>query len=152
LSGSVAFASDDARDEAKDYLDRIFKPVELQPDAQEFRNSCASCHGKDGKGSGFLIRVFRGVDPGDLTLLSASNDGEFPLEYVFAVIDGRMEVAAHGDRTMPVWGDRYMSVEMSEHGPDELNVMRVENRVYALVHYLQSIQESPDSDDPAEKQ
>jgi hypothetical protein len=41
---------------------------------------------------------------------------------------------------------------MSEHGPDELNVMRVENRVYALVHYLQSIQESPDSDDPAEKQ
>ena len=44
-----------------------FEPVVISPDAREFLNSCASCHGDDGKGAGFLTRLFRGVDPGDLT-------------------------------------------------------------------------------------
>ncbi|WP_143096297.1 c-type cytochrome [Tranquillimonas alkanivorans] len=114
----------------------------IEPTAREFLNSCASCHGMDGKGAGFLTRLFRGVDPGDLTQLAANNGGTFPLERAFAVIDGRAEVAAHGDRKMPVWGDRYMNAEMSEWGPDELNELRVRNRIYALVHYLQSMQET----------
>ncbi|SFQ22963.1 hypothetical protein SAMN04488047_1572 [Tranquillimonas alkanivorans] len=117
-------------------------PVIIEPTAREFLNSCASCHGMDGKGAGFLTRLFRGVDPGDLTQLAANNGGTFPLERAFAVIDGRAEVAAHGDRKMPVWGDRYMNAEMSEWGPDELNELRVRNRIYALVHYLQSMQET----------
>lgn len=108
----------------------------------EFRNSCASCHGVDGKGAGFLTRLFRGVDPGDLTLLAAQNGGTFPLERVFSVIDGRAEVAAHGDRKMPVWGDRYMNATMLDYGPDVANELRVRNRIYALVHYIQSMQES----------
>jgi mono/diheme cytochrome c family protein len=115
-------------------------PVELTPDEREFLNSCASCHGTDGKGAGFLTRLFRGVDPGDLTRLAADNGGTFPLERVFAVIDGREEVEAHGPRKMPVWGDRYMGELMSDWGPDEMNDLRVRNRIYALVHYLQSIQ------------
>jgi mono/diheme cytochrome c family protein len=115
-------------------------PVVIAAEEREFLNSCASCHGDDGKGAGFLTRVFGGIDPGDLTLLAAQNGGTFPLERVFAVIDGREEVAAHGPRRMPVWGDRYMTRAMSEWGPDELNELRVENRIYALVHYLQSIQ------------
>ena len=118
------------------------RPVEIRPDAREFLNSCASCHGEDGKGAGFLTRVFRGVDPGDLTQLTAENDGTFPLEHVFAVIDGREEVEAHGPRRMPVWGDRYMSAAMTEYGPDELNELRVRNRIHELVHYIQSIQET----------
>lgn len=111
-------------------------------DSREFVNSCASCHGLDGKGAGFLTRVFRGVDPGDLTLLAQNNGGTFPLEDVFAVIDGRAEVAAHGDRKMPVWGDRYMGATMTEWGPDELNELRIRSRIYGLVYYLQSIQET----------
>ena len=118
-----------------------FAPVEISPDAREFLNSCASCHGVDGKGAGFLTRLFRGVDPGDLTQLAAEDGGTFPLDRVFRVIDGREEVEAHGPRQMPVWGDRYMGRTMSEWGPDELNDRRVENRIYALAHYLQSIQE-----------
>ena len=119
-------------------------PVVITPSEREYVNSCASCHGEDGKGAGFLTRVFRGVDPGDLTRLAAENDGVFPLEEVFAVIDGREEVEAHGPRRMPVWGDRYMSRTMSEFGPDELNELRVRDRIYRLVHYLQSIQERED--------
>ena len=107
----------------------------------EFRNSCASCHGVDGKGAGFLTRLFRGVDPGDLTQLSKNNDGVFPIDRVFETIDGRAEVAAHGDRKMPVWGDRYLTEAFANWGPDELNEMRSRNRVLELVYYLQSIQE-----------
>lgn len=111
-------------------------------DSREFLNSCASCHGRDGKGAGYLTRVFRGVDPGDLTQLSKQNSGTFPTERIFEVIDGRAEIAAHGDRKMPVWGDRYMAAVMREHGPDELNELRVRNRIYALIYFLQSIQET----------
>jgi Cytochrome c len=113
----------------------------FEPVAVEFNNSCASCHGEDGKGAGFLTRVFRGIDPGNLTQLAANNDGQFPSDKVFQVIDGRAEVAAHGDRRMPVWGDRYWERSMSEYGPDELNRRRARSRVLELVYYLQSIQE-----------
>ena len=120
-------------------------PVEAgfgDPIAALYAENCASCHGDDGRGAGFLTRLFRGVDPGDLTQLSKNNEGVFPLERVFEVIDGRKEVAAHGERKMPVWGDRYMGRSMSEYGPDEINEMRVRNRVLELVYYIQSIQES----------
>jgi mono/diheme cytochrome c family protein len=113
----------------------------FKADQAEFLNSCASCHGRDGKGAGFLTRVFRGVDPGDLTQLAAMNDGEFPFDRVFQVIDGRDDIAAHGDRQMPVWGDRYMERSMSEYGPDELNRLRVRSRILELTNYIQSIQE-----------
>ena len=113
----------------------------FEPGATEFINSCASCHGTDGKGAGFLTRIFRGVDPGDLTQLAVNNDGKFPFDRVFEVIDGRAEIAAHGDRKMPVWGDRYWEGAMSEYGPDELNRQRARTRILELVYYLQSIQE-----------
>ncbi|WP_294623646.1 cytochrome c [uncultured Roseovarius sp.] len=116
------------------------EPVVISPTDWEFNNSCASCHGEDGKGAGFLTRVFRGVNPGDLTRLAADNGGTFPVERVYSVIDGRAEVAAHGESKMPVWGDRYMTAATGQWGPDELNELRVRNRIYALVHYLQSIQ------------
>jgi mono/diheme cytochrome c family protein len=108
---------------------------------EEFRNSCASCHGEDGRGAGFLIRFFRDVDPGDLTQLSKNNEGVFPLERVFEVIDGRKEVAAHGERKMPVWGDRYMTRSMTRLGPGPMNDFVVRKRVLELVYYVQSIQE-----------
>ncbi len=109
--------------------------------ANEFRNSCASCHGTDGKGAGFLTRLFSGVDPGDLTQLSKNNKGVFPLERVVQIVDGRKDVAAHGERKMPVWGDRYMAESMTRQGPGPTNEFIVRNRVLELVYYLQSIQE-----------
>ena len=109
--------------------------------ADEFRNSCASCHGEDGRGAGFLTRIFRGVEPGDLTQLSKNNKGVFPLDRVFEVIDGRKEVAAHGERKMPVWGDRYMAQSMTRLGPGPMHDILVRNRVLELVYYIQSIQE-----------
>ena len=116
--------------------------AEVSPDAREFRNSCASCHGTDGKGAGFLTRIFRGVDPGDLTTLTSRYGGTFPEERVHEVIDGRADVAAHGDRKMPVWGERYTNAAREEHGPDIAEEAYVQNRIDALVSYLKSIQET----------
>ena len=112
----------------------------FMPDDTEFMNSCASCHGADGKGAGFLTRLFRGVDPGDLTQLAANNDGVFPYDSVYQVIDGRDDIAAHGDRKMPVWGDRYMASSMTQFGPDEVNQFRVRSRILELTNFIQSIQ------------
>lgn len=113
----------------------------FEPRASEFVNSCSSCHGVDGKGAGFLVRLFRDVDPGDLTQLAAQNDGKFPFDDVFQVIDGRADIAAHGDRKMPVWGDRYWEEAMTDFGPDEWNQQRARTRILELVYYLESIQE-----------
>jgi mono/diheme cytochrome c family protein len=107
----------------------------------EFSNSCASCHGNDARGAGFLTRLFRGIDPGDLTELARNNDDQFPSERVFEVIDGRADVAAHGDRQMPVWGERYWETAMSEYGPEEFNEERAQSRVRELVAYIEAIQE-----------
>ena len=116
-------------------------PENAKAGEAEFNNSCASCHGSDAKGAGFLTRLFRGIDPGDLTQLAKNNDGQFPSERIFQVIDGRAEVAAHGDRKMPVWGERYWETAMSEYGPEEFNEQRAQNRVRELVVYLEAIQE-----------
>uniref|UniRef100_UPI0025ED75C4 c-type cytochrome n=1 Tax=Yoonia sp. TaxID=2212373 RepID=UPI0025ED75C4 len=112
----------------------------FKPDDAEFLNSCASCHGANGKGAGFLTRLFRGIDPGDLTQLAANNDGQFPYDRVYHVIDGRDDIAAHGDRKMPVWGDRYMASSMSQFGPDEVNQFRVRSSILELTNFIQSIQ------------
>ncbi len=114
---------------------------DLAPDASEFMFSCSSCHGTDAKGAGYLARHFRDVNPPDLTQLAAKNNGVFPIETVFAVIDGRNEVATHGPRQMPVWGARYLLEETRDGQPDELSELRVRNRINVLVQYLVSIQE-----------
>jgi Cytochrome c len=62
------------------------------PGADEFRNSCAVCHGEDGRGDGPLAKVLT-VKPADLTQIAKRNDGVFPVEKVSETIDGRQQVA-----------------------------------------------------------
>ncbi len=112
---------------------------DFQPSADEFRNSCASCHGVGGKGAGFLTKLFKGVNPGDLTQMAKNNEGEFPFDHVFQVIDGRAEVAAHGDRKMPVWGDRYSLDAGERYEPYDRKAV-ITGRILELVYYIQSIQ------------
>ncbi len=72
----------------------------------EYRMGCAACHGADGKGMGPVGALF-GKPPADLTVLAKKNNGVFPFNSVYEVIDGRQVVIAHGTRDMPIWGDRY---------------------------------------------
>lgn len=107
----------------------------------EFEVHCAMCHGMDAKGKGPQASSLEAAAP-DLTLLAKRNAGVFPTDRVIAVIDGRAEIASHGSREMPVWGDRY-SISAAEHfagSPYEQEAF-VRGRVLILVDYLRRIQQ-----------
>jgi mono/diheme cytochrome c family protein len=119
--------------------------------SDEYRVSCLSCHGVGGRGDGPLAKYLT-VQPSDLTTLSQNNGGQypnlkagaFPFLRVYQVIDGRADVGAHGERAMPVWGNRYMmdqpsmSVDGSYAGIYE---KAIRGRILELVYYIQSIQQ-----------
>jgi mono/diheme cytochrome c family protein len=113
---------------------------------REFENSCADCHGMDAKGKGVLAANLK-VAPPDLTLLSKNNGGVFPVERIFAVIDGRTQIASHGSRDMPIWGTRY-AVNAAEHFMSVPNVgvppnleAYIRTRILNLINYLRRIQQ-----------
>jgi mono/diheme cytochrome c family protein len=107
--------------------------------SDEYRISCLSCHGVGGRGDGPLAK-FLTIKPTDLTLLAKNNGGEYPYMKVFLMVDGREEVAAHGDRAMPVWGARYRKDIAPSYGPfggEEI----IHGRILELVYYIHSIQQ-----------
>ena len=117
--------------------------------SDEYRISCMSCHGVGGRGDGALAQ-FLTVKPTDLTALSKNNGGQYPKlkagQYpflrVYQVIDGRADVAVHGERAMPVWGNRYLAQQpggISSYGGDYEKMVR--GRILELVYYIQSIQQ-----------
>ena len=97
-----------------------------------YRVYCQNCHGLAGKGDGRLASLMK-VQPSDLTQLNKKNGGKFPTERVTRVIDGRADVAAHGDREMPVWGQNFLEKTGNE--------TQVSVKLEQLVQYLQTIQE-----------
>ena len=127
---TIAFAQQEATDFGK----------------REFQNSCADCHGMDAKGNGVLAANLK-VAPPDLTLLSKNNGGVFPVERIFAVIDGRTQIESHGSRDMPIWGTRY-AVNAAEHFMSVPNVgvppnleAYIRTRILNLINYLRRIQQ-----------
>jgi mono/diheme cytochrome c family protein len=103
--------------------------------AETYRVYCASCHGKDAKGTGPLADSLR-IRPPDLTLITHRNDGKYPREKIHKIIDGRESVKGHGGSDMPVWGDAFKNVR---EGYDDA---KVKERIDQLVDYLHSIQAS----------
>ncbi|SDJ36418.1 Cytochrome c [Lutimaribacter saemankumensis] len=107
----------------------------------EYMNSCASCHGADGKGVGPVASALAFKIPKPLTGLAAANDGVFPMLEVIQIIDGRTGVRGHGtDSGMPVWGAVYKAPLVGEIGPYGTEVA-VRGRILSLALYLESIQE-----------
>jgi len=105
-----------------------------------YMNNCAVCHGKDGIGDGPMMSQLV-ISPSDLTQLSKSNEGSFPENRVYQLIDGRTAVYTdeglevetfHGPKDMPIWGDEFRAIEGDEGAVDEL--------IGALIEYLKSIQ------------
>ena len=110
---------------------------------REYENSCALCHGKDGKGTGAINDLLK-KSPTDLTTLAKRNKGVFPFDRLYAVIDGREIIRGHGDRDMPAWGDRYSSDSMkaAEYYMDVPYdaEMFTRSRILSLIDYLNRIQ------------
>jgi hypothetical protein len=116
----------------------------------EYQLSCAACHGIDGKGNGPSSAALK-VAPTDLTVLAKKNNGVFPFNAIYEVIDGRQTVIAHGTREVPIWGQRYaplspnaaVSPKASELYVDptyDAEIIR-RARILAVIDYLNRIQE-----------
>lgn len=123
----------------------MFAPAaDLSLGQREYKYRCAMCHGERGKGDGWFAKYLKDQTP-SLTRLKQSHGEVFPFAQLYEVIDGRKEVAVHGGRGMPVWGDAYHRAGekayesyVGEPSPAEWNVRA---KVLALLKYILQLQE-----------
>ena len=97
-----------------------------------FMSYCAPCHGKAAKGDGPAASALK-IAPADLTVLAKENGGKYPAMKVTAVLSGQTDLAAHGNKEMPVWGAVFW--RMSGGHEEE-----VQQRVANLNRYIESLQ------------
>jgi len=104
----------------------------------DFNMYCASCHGESGKGDGRIAARLEKKPP-DLTRLT-QRYGTFPRDKVIQFIDGQADVAAHGNRDMPVWG-KWFTLEATEGlGGAEGDAATVKRRIDNVVDYIETLQ------------
>jgi len=104
---------------------------------REFESHCSVCHGLKGKGDGPF--AFIGLTVADLTTLSKKNNGVFPVQRVYEIIDGTEVLRAHGTRGMPIWGSVYREEEA--HFDVVVNPEAyVRARILALIDYISRLQ------------
>ena len=107
----------------------------------EFKSHCAGCHGLDGKGNGPFVE-FLTTKPRSITTLAKENQGVFPFQRIFRVIDGTQRIGAHGTKEMPIWGDRYAAEIIRQYGEfDAEHPQTVRCRIMELVFFLATMQE-----------
>ncbi|MDF1801830.1 cytochrome c [Thalassovita sp.] len=99
---------------------------------------CATCHGINADGQGPMGPALV-VQPKDLTLLTAENDGTFPLMRVVRRIDGREPMVSHGS-AMPVYGEFFQGDDTALKTASGQPVL-VGRAIADLVAYLQTKQQ-----------
>lgn len=106
----------------------------------EYRLHCAVCHGVTGEGEGSISGLLNAKPEDlDLTRIASDNNGKYPYRMIFQIIDGRQNVAAHGERMMPIWGDRYSIEASAEYGPYGAKKV-IHGRILELLYFIQGIQ------------
>lgn len=107
----------------------------------EYEGGCAVCHGITGKGNGPFMGQLATRVP-DLTVLARNNGGVFPFDRVYQIIDGRLELKAHGTREMPIWGRgfRMQSSAFFENYPAHDTESSARSRILALTEYMYRLQ------------
>jgi len=105
----------------------------IQPTAREtFAHSCASCHGRDGRGGGPSAAALANRPP-DLTTLSLRNNGNFPYARVSGTIAGDTTRADIVQREMPCFGLIFRDNADGNPGTAQA-------RVADLTEYIRSLQ------------
>jgi mono/diheme cytochrome c family protein len=97
-----------------------------------FMSYCAPCHGKAAKGDGPAASALK-IAPANLTVLAKENGGKYPSNKVTAILSGQTDLAAHGNKEMPVWGVVFWSMSGGHAG-------EVQQRVANLNRYVESLQ------------
>jgi len=72
--------------------------------------------------------------PPDLSLLAKRNGGDYPVEKVHRIVDGRQPLPGHGGPEMPIWGDAFRNAET---GYDDA---KVKEKIRSIVDYLRTLQ------------
>ena len=108
------------------------KPTSPTSGKEMYQAYCASCHGLDGTGRGPAAGALKQA-PTNLTKLSKSNNGTFPMDKVQQAILGDTSLMAHGSKEMPVWGPVFSSGSFSK--------SYVQLRVVNLAKHIESLQE-----------
>src|SRR5262245_53649869 len=97
----------------------------VQQGKQLYMKYCASCHGNDGKGDG-SVGTMLNPKASDLTQIAKKNGGKFPFYETMLLINGRSATSqspnaslpglpkAHGDASMPVWGEVFSREELAK--------------------------------------
>jgi mono/diheme cytochrome c family protein len=109
----------------------------------EYDSNCAICHGLTGKGDGPFAGLVMLPTP-DLTTISKRNNGVFPFQHVYDIIDGTKILKAHGTRDMPIWGREY-AVRMGQIERAYSDVpydpqAYVRAQIFALIDYINRLQ------------
>lgn len=127
LLGALTLAT---QSQAADYVSMSGKDL--------YKRFCASCHGVDGAGDGPVSSMLN-VEVPDLRLLAWRAGGTFPRDRVVRIIDGRHVIAAHGTRTMPVWGEDLSKLEPGDPNAEQATQIVI----LRLADYLWSLQRPP---------
>lgn len=120
-----------------------FAADKLDVGKREYDSVCAVCHGLTGKGDDGPLKSLLVRPAPNLTVLAKNNKGVFPFDKVFQIIDGRQEVAAHGPRNMPIWGNAFNNQTSLyfDNYPEQDRESAARSRILALVEYLYRLQE-----------
>lgn len=102
-----------------------------------YRRFCASCHGATAQGDGSIAASLK-KKPSDLTQIARRYGGVFPAKRIEEVVDGRVEVAAHGTSAMPVWGQEFTRDQEGQ-AEAERDTAQV---IHKIVEHLRSLQAS----------
>ena len=99
-----------------------------------YHEYCASCHGENGAGRGPAAAACT-VKPADLTTLAAGNDGKFPYDHFYTVLQfgSLTTTTSHGSVDMPVWLPLFSSLDP---GREAI----AQQRMYNLARYVAALQ------------
>jgi mono/diheme cytochrome c family protein len=97
-----------------------------------YREYCAVCHGVDGKGNGPAAQALN-TPPPDLTTYAQRQEGRFSEMDLRTVIEGEKNVAAHGSKEMPIWGNIFRVLTGGD--PQERDL-----RMRNLIEHIRSMQ------------
>ena len=103
--------------------------------ADRYKHFCSACHGPQAQGDG-PVSLSLNVAVPDLTRIAIRHGGVFPDEWVARVIDGRVYLAVHGARDMPVWGVALWA----EQGGGGAAGREAHDLINRVVNYLKSLQ------------
>jgi mono/diheme cytochrome c family protein len=132
LALSVMTAFVGAQEQSKRIEHTAAQPTSPASGHDMFMSYCASCHGKAAQGDGPAATALK-TPPADLTALAKKNGGKYPSMRVTAVLSGQTDLAAHGNKDMPVWGVVFWRMSGGHEG-------EVQQRVANLNRYIESLQ------------